>query len=117
MSTPRQEINEEPMVQPYTSSSTDTTPIEDAVFGHPTYETPVAPVEEEPVNEETPVIPEEPVQEEPVSSIDIEDSSAPKNTNDGIGQYVPRGSSRFIEEEEEEEDSGVTITFGDDDDE
>lgn len=115
-----EETNEEPIVQPYTSTSTGSTPIENAVFGHPLYETPTVETTEEPViEEETPAIPEEPVQpveEEPVSSIEIENTSAPKKPKDSIGKYVPRGGSRFIDEEEEEDDSGVTISFGDDDD-
>lgn len=118
--TNNQEHNDEPIVQPYVAP---TTSIEEAVFGHPTYETPVqeepiqeepAPIEE-PVNE-TPIIPEEPIIDEPVSSIEI-DNPSQSTTEIDIGQYVPHTSGdRFVDEEEEEEDSGVTITYGDDDD-
>ena len=106
--------SEEPMVQPYVAPQNNASSIEEAVFGHPTYE---APVKEEPAEEpvqESPVIPEEPV-EEPVSSIEIEEP-VQDTTEIDIGQYVPHTSgSRFIDEEEEEEESGVTIEYGDDD--
>ena len=112
---------EEPVIQPYVVPQNNTT-IEEAVFGHPTYEAPVReePVVEQPVQEEpipeTPITPATPV-EEPVSSIEIEEEPVQNTTEIDIGQYVPHTSgSRIIDEEEEEEDSGVTITYGDDDD-
>lgn len=120
-----QENNDEPMVQPYVAPTTTSTSIEEAVFGHPTYE---APTQEEPIQEteepvieeqpveETPVVPEESSTSEPISSIET-DNISNKTTEIDIGQYVPRTSGdRFVDEEEEEEDSGVTITYGDDDD-
>ena len=114
---------EEPMVQPYVSHTTGPSTIEEAVFGHPTYEAPVEEPQEEVQIEETPVqeepvieTPEQPSIDEPVSSIEIE-NPAQNTTEIDIGQYVPHTSGdRFIDEEEEEEDSGVTITYGDDDD-
>lgn len=113
-----QESNEEPLVQPYVAPTTGPSSIEEAVFGHPTFDSPVqeepAPAEE-PINE-TPIIPEEPIIDEPVSSIEI-DNPSQDTTEIDIGQYVPHTSGdRFVDEEEEEEDSGVTITYGDDDD-
>ena len=113
---------EEPVVQPYVAPVNNSSTIEDAVFGHPTYEAPVReePVVEQPVQEEpipeTPITPTAPI-EEPVSSIEIEEEPVQNTTEIDIGQYVPHTSgSRIIDEEEEEEDSGVTITYGDDDD-
>ena len=126
-----QESDDEPVVEPYVATTTSSS-IEEAVFGHPTYDNPSQPVQEEPVQEqpieeesepvieepvnETPIIPEEPIIDEPVSSIEI-DNPSQATTEIDIGQYVPRTSGdRFIDEEEEEEDSGVTISYGDDDD-
>ncbi len=118
---PRQEVQEEPIVQPYVAPTTGPSSIEEAVFGHQTYEAPVEepaqpefieePIEEEQLQEEAPI-------EEPISSIDVSDSPIQDNTTEiDIGQYTPHTSgSVFIDEEEEEEDSGVTITYGDDDD-
>ena len=112
-------VEEQPIVQPYVAPQGNASTIEEAVFGHPTYEVPIReePVIEEPVEEpiiETPVAP---VEEEPVSSIEINEEPISNATEIDIGEYVPKTSgSRFIDdEEEEEEDSGVTISYGDDD--
>ena len=70
----------------------------------------VRPVEEEEIEEEEPEPVEEPEEEEEVIN------PAPKEIN---GTYVPHTSKgRFVKEEDEDidDDSGVTITFGDDDD-
>ena len=102
---------EEPVIQPYVAPQNNTT-IEEAVFGHPTYE---APIVEEPVEEEEEI--EEEEQPLVTSSIEINDEPIQKPSEINNSQYVPHTSgSRFIDEEEEEEDSGVTITYGDDDD-
>ena len=104
--TTREEVRDEPVVQPYIAPTGNTTTIEDAVFGHQTYE---APTQEEPVIEEEPQ-----TSDDDVDEISTEDTA----TNDNnIGQYVPHTSgSLYIDEEEEETDSGVTITYGDEDD-
>lgn len=125
---PISEREEEPVVQPYVAPQNNSSTIEEAVFGHPLYESPIPekpmieePVSEEPVFEEepigeTPITPNVSVEEEPLSSIDISDDH-PEPTEIDIGQYVPHTSgSAFIDEEEEEEESGVTIEYGDDDD-
>ena len=116
-SEPEESVEEETNnPEPYVSSTTtNSNSIEEAVFGHPIYETPTQaePVVEEPV-QETPVEPE-PVEEDPVASIDIDEPKPTNTVDETIGQYIPRNSgSRFIDEEEEEEDSGVTIIVGDD---
>ncbi len=126
---PVQDSQDELIVQPYVAPANNTT-IEEAVFGHPTYESPTneEPVVEEPPVEDsfveepeddTPTTPDVPNQEEPLSSIDINDSPVQSDVTEiDIGQYVPHtGGSRFIDEEDEEEDdSGVTISYGDEDD-
>ena len=114
--TTREVVNDEPPVQPFVTPQENATTIEEAVFGHETYE---VPVQEEPIVEE-PAEPEPVFEEEPQTSDDDIDeiSTEEEPTEISIGQYVPHTSgSVFIDEEEEEEpDSGVTITYGDDDD-
>ena len=115
--TTREEVHDEPVVQPYIAPTGNTTTIEDAVFGHQTYE---APTQEEPVIEEEPVVEEPVFEEEPQTSDDDVDEISTEDTatnDNNIGQYVPHTSgSLYIDEEEEETDSGVTITYGDEDD-
>ena len=116
-----EEREEESIVQPYVAPQNNASTIEEAVFGHPTFDSPIReePVAEEIIEEpipmeepveETPIIPETPLEEEPISSIDINSSNETREID--IGQYVPHTSgSAFIDDEEEEEDSGVTIEY------